>query len=298
LLPMSPERLVRVLPMSPERLVRVDPNAKRQPRNNRAPVFGFAVEITGQKTFKVCFNNGHEKEISSNQLKSHRQAASLPPEDTRLIIEQGVSGGDDVYASLEHLKALASEAAADLRDGTQEEEDLPLENKVVAYLLQLDGVEEERGGLDDAMHEDDHEAVVDNAEDLMLSQEMLSQGRIPDVAPPDCVAAEEFLFAAHTDYVYASDDKEDSDVRYMPSLDDGEIAPASAAASAPAPAAASPERVLTSGQLTSLQEEENYIYVHNASHQQRLVNARDKIQNMIGQKVTIEQGKASARKKY
>jgi hypothetical protein len=72
-------RLGHLLPVSPERLTRADPNAKRQPRKKRAPVFGFVVEITGQKKFKVHFDDGQEKEISSNQLNSYRQAACLPP---------------------------------------------------------------------------------------------------------------------------------------------------------------------------------------------------------------------------
>jgi hypothetical protein len=106
-------RLGHLLPVSPGRLVRADPNAKRQSRKNRASVFDVGVEISGQKKLKVHFNDGQEKEISSNQLKSHHQAASLPPEDARLIIEQGVNGGDNVPASLEHLHALASEAVVE-----------------------------------------------------------------------------------------------------------------------------------------------------------------------------------------
>jgi hypothetical protein len=39
------------------------------------------------------------------------------------------------------------------------------------------------------------------------------------------------------------------------------------------------------------------MYMCSVSHHQRLVNARDKIKATIGQKVTIEQGRVSARKK-
>jgi hypothetical protein len=152
----------------------------------------------------------------------------LPPKEAMLIIAFGVNGGDDVPASLEHPQAVASEAAADARDVTQEEEVLPLENEVIADLLQSDGVEEDMGGLDNDMHKYDHEAAVDNAEDLMVSQEMLSQERIPDVVPPEFVAAEEVVFSAHTDYVHASDDEKGTNVRHMPSLHHGEIFPAAA----------------------------------------------------------------------
>jgi hypothetical protein len=96
-------RLGELLPLTPERLAAANPYAKRKPRKNRKPIFGSVVGILGSNKYKVHFDYGTERECCSNSLKSHRQGASLPPEDALQIAEGGFDAWETCPASLNQL---------------------------------------------------------------------------------------------------------------------------------------------------------------------------------------------------
>jgi hypothetical protein len=79
-------RLGELPPLTPERLAAANRNAKRKPRKKRKPLFDSVVGILGQKKYKVHFNDGKERDCCSKNLKSHRQGASIPPEDALQIL--------------------------------------------------------------------------------------------------------------------------------------------------------------------------------------------------------------------
>jgi hypothetical protein len=99
---------------------------------------------TGTKKYKVHFDDGTEIDCCSNNLKSHRQGASIPPEDALQILEGGFDAGDDSCpASLKQLEFIADSDAADASDALDEEEHLPQDDEIIQYILGLESSEEE-----------------------------------------------------------------------------------------------------------------------------------------------------------
>jgi hypothetical protein len=137
-------RLGELLPLTPERLAATNPNAKRKPRKKRKPLFGSVVGILGQQKYKVHFDDWTERDCCSNNLKSHRQGASIPPEDALHILEGGLdAGGDTCPASLKQLEAIAASAADDASDALGEDEHLPRDDEIIQDILGLESSEEE-----------------------------------------------------------------------------------------------------------------------------------------------------------
>jgi hypothetical protein len=130
--------------LTPERLAAANPNAKRKPRKKPKPLFSSVVGILGQKKYKVHFDDGTEIDCCSNNLKSHQQGASIPPEDALQILEGGFDpGGDTCPASLKQLEAIAASAADDASDALDEDEHLPRDDEIIQDILGLESSKEE-----------------------------------------------------------------------------------------------------------------------------------------------------------
>jgi hypothetical protein len=99
---------------------------------------------TWTKKYKVHFDDGTERECCSINLKSHRQEASIPPEDALHILEGGFDAvGDTCPASLKQLEYIAASDAADASDALDEEEHLPRDDEIIQDILGLESSEEE-----------------------------------------------------------------------------------------------------------------------------------------------------------
>jgi hypothetical protein len=145
-------RLGELFPLTLERLTAINPNAKRKPRRINAHIFGNVVSIVGKRKFIVHFDNEIEKEMSSNHLKSHDQAESLPIEDAVAIAASNVIVGD-IPASLDELQNLATTAADAAMDALDEDEHLPKEAEIMEDLSI--GETQSQGGRVDMVNSED-----------------------------------------------------------------------------------------------------------------------------------------------
>jgi hypothetical protein len=99
---------------------------------------------TWTKKYKIHFDDGTERDCCSNNIKSHRQGASIPPEDVLQILEGGFDAcGDTCPASLNQLEAIADSAAADASDALDEDEHLPQDDEIIQDILGLESSDEE-----------------------------------------------------------------------------------------------------------------------------------------------------------
>jgi hypothetical protein len=130
-------RLGELLPLTPKRLAVANLNAKWKPRKKMKPLFGSVVGILGKK-YKVHFDDGTERDCRFNNLKSHQQGASIPPEDALQILEGGFdAGGHTCPASLKQLEAIAASADADARDDIDEDKHLPRDDEIIKDIIGL-----------------------------------------------------------------------------------------------------------------------------------------------------------------
>jgi hypothetical protein len=99
---------------------------------------------TWTKKYKVHFDDGTERDCCSNNLKLHRQGASIPPEDALQILEGGFdAGGYTCPVRLKQLEAIAASDAADVSNALNEDEHLPRDDKIIQDILGLESSEEE-----------------------------------------------------------------------------------------------------------------------------------------------------------
>jgi hypothetical protein len=94
---------------------------------------------------KVHFDDVSKRECCSNNFKSHRQGACLPPEDTLQISKGGFDGGKSCPASLEQLEDISASAAADGSDALDEDEHLPHDDEIIQDLF---GIVDGHDGLE------------------------------------------------------------------------------------------------------------------------------------------------------
>jgi hypothetical protein len=88
--------------------------------------------------------DGTERDSFSNNLKSHRQCAYIPPEDTLQILEGGFDAGGDTFpASLKQLEAISASAAADASDAIDEDEHLLSDDAIIQDIIGVESSEEE-----------------------------------------------------------------------------------------------------------------------------------------------------------
>jgi hypothetical protein len=223
----------------------------------------------------------------TNNLKSHRQAASIPPEDALHILEGGFyAGGNTCPASLKQLEAIAASAAADASDALNEDEHLPQDDEIIQYILGLEISEEEisdnesrfycpMSPIDFGINPYNDDVAVENAVD--------------DVIPS--LASGLFLFSSATGAV---------------AVNGGSVAAATVTRNVGAAtvvgqnvdAAVGADAVqrFPSGQINQRQQRYCDMAVADLSYKQRLQSAHDRIASKIGNTVTVKQGSGRHKK--
>jgi hypothetical protein len=253
----------------------------------RRNLFGSVVGILGQKKYKVHFDDRTERDCCSNNLKSHRQGASIPPEDALHILEGGFDAvGDTCPASLNQLEDNAASAAADAGDALGEDYHLPRDDEIIQDILGLESSEEESsdGGIrfDCPMSPvnfginpyNDNVAVENAVDDVMPS---LASGLLLFSAATGAAAQNGGAAAATTVTRYVG-----AAAIVGPSVD--------------AAVGADAVQRLPSGQIKQRQERDCDMAVTYLSYKQRLQSARARIVSKIGHKVTAKQGSGRQKK--
>jgi hypothetical protein len=282
-------RLGELLPLTPERLAAANPNAKRKPRKKRKPLFGSVVGILGQKKYKVHFDDGTERDCCSNNLKSHRQGASIPPEDTLQLLEGGFdAGGDTCPASLNQLEAIAASAAADASDALDEDEHLPWDDEIIQDILGLESSEEESS--DDESRFDCPMSPVDFGINP-YNDDVAVNNDVDDVMPS--LASGVLLFSATTGAVTRNGG---ASAAAAATTTRNVGAAAVVGPNIDSPVGADAVQRFPSGHIKQRQERDCDIAVADLSYKQRLQSARARIARKIGHKVTVKQGSGRQKK--
>jgi hypothetical protein len=204
-----------IAPSDAERLAAANPNAKRKPQKKRKPIFGSVVGISGAKKYKVHFDDGTERECCSDSLKSHRQGASLPPEDALQIAEGVFDAGETFPASLKQLEAIADSAAAAATYALDEDEHLPRDDEIIQNLL---GIVDDYGVL---VSSDD-----ESSDDEIIFQRPMATSRNAEQLMPPLHPVDFGINPYNDDVQYEGDgmlahDGMLAQIKPMPSLDAG-----------------------------------------------------------------------------
>jgi hypothetical protein len=274
-------RLGELLPLTPERLAAADPNAKRKPRKKRKPLFVSVVGILGQKKYKVHFDDGTERVCCSNNLKSNRQGASIPPEDALQILEGGFdAGGDTCPASLKQLEDIDSSAAADASNALEEDDHLPRDDEIIQDILGLEISEEESS--DDESRFDCPMSPVDFGANP-YNDDVAVNNDVDDVMPS--LTSGVLLFSSTTGAVARNGGASAAAATVTRNVG----AAAIVGPNIDAPVGAQAVQRLPSVQIKQRQERDCDMAVADLSYKQRLQSARARIAIKIGHKVTVKQ---------
>jgi hypothetical protein len=241
-----------------------------------------------EKNYKVHFDDGIEIDCCSNNLKSNRQGASIPPEDALQILEGGFdAGGDTCPASLNQLEAIAASAAADASDALDEDEHLLRDDKIIQDILGLESSEEESS--DDESRFDCPMSPVDFGINP-YNDDVAVNNDVNDVIPS--LASGVLLFSAATGAIARNGGVTTvtRNVGAAATVIRNVGATSVVGPHIDAPVGDDAVQRLPSGQINQSQERDCDMAVADLSYKQRLQSARARIPSKIGHKVMAKQG--------